>query len=108
MSSYTKLSILAIALAVVGISAYAEKNKDSDALAVTQAKTSLTQAIATAEQHVNGKASHAEYEHSKKGWVYEVDVVSGSKLFEVKIDADTGAVIASKEAKVDDEHEEKE
>ena len=33
-----------------------------------------------AEQHANGKASRAEYENSKQGWVYDVEVVSGAKV----------------------------
>jgi uncharacterized membrane protein YkoI len=109
MSGYTKFSILAVALTVVGTVAYADKSKDSEALAVTQAKISLTQAVTTAEQYIKGKASRVEYEHSKKGWGYEVEVVSGDKVFEVKIDAETGVVVASKEdAKDDDDHDKKE
>ena len=48
MYSYTKLSLLAVAVAATG-----------------------------AEQHANGKASRAEYENSKQGWVYDVEVISG-------------------------------
>ena len=52
---------------------------------------------------VKGKASRADYEHSKNGWIYEVEVVSGKQVFDVKVDANNGAVIASKEDKADRE-----
>ena len=68
---------------------------EHDALAITKAKISLTQAINVADQHVHGKASQAEYENSKLGWVYDVEVVSGAKVFDVKVDGAKGTVISS-------------
>ena len=78
MYSYTKLSLLAVAVAATG-----------------------------AEQHANGKASRAEYENSKQGWVYGVEVVSGDKFFDVRVNADKGTVISSAEDKAehDDDHD---
>ncbi|MEO8344116.1 MAG: PepSY domain-containing protein [Betaproteobacteria bacterium] len=107
MSHYRKLSALAIALAAFGTIAYAAKGMENDGLAVVQAKIPMTQAVATAEQHVNGKASRAEYEKTKTGWAYDVEVVSGNKVFDVRVDADSGSVIASNEDKVDhdDDHD---
>ena len=102
MYRYTKLSLLAIAIAMTGAAAYAAKaHIQNDALAVTQAKIPLTQAVAAAEQHANGKASRAEYEQSKQAWVYDVEVVSGAKVFDVRIDADKGTVISAVEDKAD-------
>ena len=70
----------------------------NDALAVTTAKIPLRQAVTTAEEHANGAASRAEFEHSKKlGAVYEVEVVNGSKVFDVVVDANKGTVISSVE-----------
>lgn len=109
MYRYTKLSLLAIAIAATGAVAYAaDARLDSDAMAITKAKISLAQAIAVAEQHVNGKAFHAEYEKSMRGWVYDVEVVSGAKVFDVRVDADKGTVISSAEDKADhDDHHDK-
>jgi len=109
MSHYRKLSILVVALAAVGTVAYAAKDMENDALAITQAKISLAQAVTAAEQHVKGKASRAEYEQTKKGWAYDVEVVSGNKIFDVTVDADNGTVIAATEDKADhdDEHDKK-
>lgn len=111
MSRNTKLSILvAAALAGGGSAAYAAKTgAENDAMAITAAKVSLAQAVTAAEQHVKGRAARAEYEHSKHGWVYDVEVVTGTKVFDVKVDANKGTVIASAEDKMDsdDEHDEK-
>lgn len=106
MYRYTKLSLLALAMAATGAAAYAAKEGiENDALAIAQARVPLSQAVTAAEQHANGKASRAEYEHSKQGWVYEVEVVSGAKVFDVRIDADKGTVISSAEDKADHEDE---
>lgn len=68
MYRYTKLSLLAIAIATTGEVAYAAKGgMENDALAIAKAKIPLTQAVSIAEQHANGKASRAEYEKSKHG-----------------------------------------
>ncbi|MBC3886640.1 PepSY domain-containing protein [Undibacterium griseum] len=108
MYRHTKLSLLAIAIATTGAVAYAAKGEmENDTLAITKAKIPLTQAVTIAEQDVNGKASRAEYEKSKQGWVYDVEVVSGTKVFDVRVDADKGTVISSAEDKADhdDDHD---
>jgi uncharacterized membrane protein YkoI len=108
MYRYTKLSLLVVAVAATGTVAYAAKGgMEDDALAINKAKIPLTQAVTVAEQHAKGKASRAEYEHSKQGWVYDVEVVSGAKAFDVRIDADKGTVISSAEdtADHDDDHD---
>lgn len=110
MTRFRTLSLLAATLAAVGTVAtvaYADKNSENDALAIVNAKIPLAQAVTTAEQHVNGKASRGEYEQSKQGWVYDIEVVSGAKVFDVKVDADKGTVISSAEDKADrdDDHD---
>jgi uncharacterized membrane protein YkoI len=108
MYRYTRLSLLAIAIATTGAVAYAARGgMENDALAITQARIPLTRAITVAEQHANGTASRAEYENSRQGWVYDVEVVSGTKVFDVRVDADKGTVISSAEdeADRDDDHD---
>jgi uncharacterized membrane protein YkoI len=108
MSRYTKHFLLAIAIAATGVAAYAAKGgMENDALAVTRARIPLTQAVTVAEWHANGKASRAGYENSKQGWVYDVEVVSGAKVFDVRVDVDKGTVISSAEDKADhdDDHD---
>jgi len=99
MTHHKKLAVLALTMAVIGGSAYAANEKANEVQAISQTKTSLTQAIATAEQHVKGKASRADLEQGKSGWIYDVEVVSGQTIFDVRIDAASGAVLASTEGR---------
>ena len=107
MNRNSKLSILAVVLAAAGTAAFAAKQTENDALAVAKANIPLAQAVTSAEQHANGKAVRAEYEHTSQGWVYEVEVVSGAKVFDVRVDPDKGTVISSTEDKADrdDDHD---
>lgn len=106
MYRYTKLSMLVMGFMMTGAVAYAAKSHvENDALAINKAKISLTQAIIAAEQHVKGKASRAEYEHSKQGWIYDVEVVSGTKVYDVRVDAEKGAVISLAEDKAEHDHD---
>lgn len=105
MYRYTKLSLLAIAIATTGAVAYAAKDADNDALAISHARIALAQAVTIAEQHVNGRASRAEYEHSRHGGAYEVEVVSGPKVFDVRVNADQGTIMSSTEDKADHEED---
>lgn len=106
----TKPSLLAIAVAIAATGAFAYAAKggiENDALAIDKARIPLIQAVRVAEQHANGKASRAEYENSKQGGVYDVEVVSGARVFDVRVDADKGTVISSAEDKADqdDDHD---
>ena len=104
MKHYRTLSLLAAAMALAaGTAVYAKDSKENDAMAVMNAAIPLAQAVTTAEQHAQGKASRAEYEDSKQGWVYDVEVVSGSKVFDVKVDANKGTVLSSAEDDADED-----
>ena len=113
MNKTTKLAILATAMATLGGAAYASRSTENDALAIEQAKIPIAQAISIAEKQHNGKASQAEFEHTKKGAIYEVEVVAGAKVFDVKVDADKGTILSSAEDTVDrhegrdDDHDDK-
>ena len=110
MNRYSKVSLFIAAIAAVGTVAYAAQGgMENDALAMTKAKIPLTQAVSAAELHVNGKAMRAEFENSRQGLIYDVEVVSGAKVFDVRVDADKGTIISSAEdtADRDDEHDKK-
>lgn len=97
------LSIFAIALAA-GTAAYAATNlpaRQNDASAINQARITLVQAVAAAEQHAHGRAARAEFEHTASGWVYDVEVVGAAKVFDVRVDAGNGAVLSSAEDQAD-------
>jgi uncharacterized membrane protein YkoI len=100
-----RLALMSAAGIAAATAASAAQGSENDALAIAGAKVSLTQAVETAEKHTSGKAIRAEFENSSKGAVYEVEVVSGKKVLDVKIDASNGNVISSAEDKVDREHE---
>ena len=109
MSRCIKLAFLVIALSATGVVAYAATGNENDAPAVARAKIPLIQAITAAEQHVSGNATRAEFERGKKRWVYDVEVVRDNKTFDVKVDPETGAIIASTEDRIDhDDHRDRE
>lgn len=102
MKRQAKISLLAIALAATGVTAFAaSQHMENDAASIAQAKVSLAQATTTAEQHVGGKASRAEFEGSAQGMTYDVEVVNGTKVYDVKVDADKGTVLFSTLDKAD-------
>lgn len=116
MTRYNKISLSIAAIAATAVMAAAgtvafaaQGGMENDALAMSKAKIPLAQATSAAELHVNGKAMRAEFENSKQGFVYDVEVVSGAKVFDVRIDADKGTVISSAEDSVDrdDDHDKK-
>ena len=100
----TAVVIAAGSFAIAGNKNHAEEN---DALAVQQAKISLMQAVAAAERHTPGRSTKAEFEHSQGKAVFDVEVVAGAKVMDVKVDATSGAVIAATEDRVDhgDDHD---
>ncbi|HMO44708.1 MAG TPA: PepSY domain-containing protein [Rubrivivax sp.] len=105
MNPTTRRALLAIATAAAGATgavAYAAQGGgENDALAIANARIPLVQAIAAAEQHAGGKAAKAEFEHSRQGWVYEVEVVAGTRVLDVQVSAETGAVLSSTPDKLD-------
>ncbi len=110
ISKFRKMSFWAAGLvSVIGAGgfAYAATQMENDGIPPTPAKIQLIQAVSAAELHANGKAVRAEYEKTKQGWVYDVEIVSGPKVFDVRVDADKGTVIASTEDKADrdDDHD---
>jgi len=90
------------ALSAIGLGgAYAARTVDNDARTVETAKISLAQAAIAAEQHGGGRACRAELETSHGLSVFEVEVVNGKSVRDVKVDATTGKVLAAVEDEVD-------
>jgi uncharacterized membrane protein YkoI len=88
-------ALAALSTAAVVGSAVAAKSSENDALALSGAKVDLTEAVAAAEQRVGGKASRAEYERHKGQGVFDVEVVKGTSVTDVTVDAIDGKVIAA-------------
>lgn len=100
------IATLALASAAAGVSAFASNDAGNDARIIPNAKISLSQAVTAAEQHVGGTASKAEVEQHAGKAVYDVEVVKGAQVFDVKISPDQGTVIASTEDRNDhDDHD---
>ena len=96
------VSMTALAATIGTACAQNAKTPANDAAAIANVRISLVSAVTTAEQHVQGKAVHAELERRKDGqWIYEVEVAAPTGVFDVKIDADRGTVIASTADKAD-------
>lgn len=102
MHRHAKLSLAAIVSAAACAVAFASNGgMEREVMAIVKARIPLTLAITIAEHYANGKALQAEFENSMRGWVYDVEVVSGVKVFDVRVDADNGTVISSVEDKPD-------
>jgi uncharacterized membrane protein YkoI len=106
MYRYPKPLFVALALASAVAGAVAAKNSvEDDTVAVAAAKIPLLQAVAMAEQYAKGRATHAAFENSRTGWVYGVEVASGAKVFDVRVDANSGVVLSSVEDHADGDQE---
>lgn len=88
------LAASALAGALVYASQYGERANTARS-EDEQARISLTQAIAVAEQHVPGNAVGAELEQRDGRAIYEVEVVSAGRTVEVKVDSADGSVIGA-------------
>lgn len=102
----TKLMLLASAAVVASAGVFAATS--NDVLLGPPAVISLAQAGTIAEQHMTGASIHAEYEkYGGRGqWGYDVEVAVGTKVFDVRIDPTTGAILSSQEDRADrdDDH----
>lgn len=104
-----------VALTVAGISATAiaapvantkAVASSSEAVSAMQSKISLTQAINIAKQNAKGDLVSAEFDYDDDGknkgtGKYKVEFVSNGTSYEVKIDANTGKVLKTKQEKLD-------
>ena len=103
---------LAVGLALVAAAALAsaEEQRGADALkkAVAGAKISVGQAIEAAQKEVaGGKVIEAGLEAEKEATFYEVVVLSGDAVKEVKVDAASGKVLMQNKQLAIDGDEEK-
>ena len=118
LSTFAKSALLALTVASVGTTAIAAQSQltstakvvsISEAAAAATSKISLTQAINIAQQHAKGDLVSAEFDYEdgddEKGGnargEYEIEFVANNTSYEVKIDANTGAVLKSKQEVMD-------
>jgi len=81
---------LAASAAAPGVAAAA-----NDALSLTSARLPLARAVALAEQHGQGRATRAEIERRQGILVYQIELVKGTDVIDMTLDAQDGRVIAT-------------
>ena len=113
LSMLTKSMIVALTVAGIGANAIAAPvantkavASSSEALSAMQSKISLTQAINIAKQNAKGDLVSAEFDYDDDGKnkgtdKYEVEFVSNGTSYEVKVDANTGKILKTKQKKLD-------
>jgi uncharacterized membrane protein YkoI len=86
-----------LAISAVGAGVAAAKSKEigeqNEISAVLNAKTSLAQAIAAAEQHTGGKAVGAGIQDQDGALAYEIEIANGDTVQQVLVELDSGKVI---------------
>ncbi len=88
--------LMAAGVATAGGLVYAQQSglAQNDAIVnLANAKISLAQAVATAEQHAGGRATRAELENENGRLVYGVEVSNNTNTMDVKVDAANGTVV---------------
>lgn len=95
MKRSVNLTALTVFSATAMSTAFAAKYPDSDALQIGDAKISMTQAVAAAENRVGGKVARAEYGRYKGQWVFDIEVVKDKNIMHVKVYPTNGKVIAA-------------
>jgi uncharacterized membrane protein YkoI len=105
--------VIAAGVATAAGLAFAKESgsNENDATADrAKAKISLTQAVGAAEAQAGGQATRAELDGERGVIAFNVEVVTpDNKVFDVKVDANDGKVLASKQDQADrggkEEHE---
>ncbi len=108
----TKLLALAVAGAIAGsalgfagvVQAKDNERRTDEAAVMANAKVSMAQAIATAEQQVGGKAVGSGIEDQNGKVFLEVEVLKGIQKYKVLVDPQSGQVVKTALAD-NDEHE---
>ncbi len=99
---------IAVGASGAAFAATDEKEDAQDIAAVLNAKTSLAEAIAAAEQQVGGKAIEAGLDDESGGKRFEVEVAKDKTVQRVLVDPQTGKVVKVMPADTDEngEHDE--
>ncbi len=91
------LFVTAAAIFLAGSLAYAGRGNGgerNEAMALAKTKIGLVQAIAAAEQHLQGKAVRAELEDENGTFVYGVEVAGNGTVKDVKVDSLDGKILS--------------
>jgi uncharacterized membrane protein YkoI len=97
MTGSIKNLMVAFAITGIGLSTVALADDAEKVRALSEAKISLTQAIAAAEKHQGGQAYEASIDDDSFKPEYEINIVKDGKTYEVTVDGVSGTVIGSRE-----------
>ena len=111
LSTLSKSIIMVLSIAGVSTAASAvgqtasTKTQFSEAVAAAQSKISLEQAIVIAKKTIRGDVVSADFDRNdhSAGGNYEVKIVANNIEYEVKVDANSGKTVSSKQEKLDKE-----
>lgn len=109
LSTFSKSIVMAVAIAGAGTAtmvasqAATPKGQVSEAVAALQSKVSLQQAIAIGNKTVKGDLVSVEFDQNdySAGGKYEIKTVASNTEYKIKIDADTGKVLSTKQERLD-------
>ena len=109
LSMFSKSIVMALGMAVVGgatisvVQAATPNIKVSEAVAAAQSKISLEQAIVIGQKTVKGDLVSAEFDQNgySAGGKYKVKFIANNTEYKLRIDADTGKVLSTKQEKLD-------
>jgi hypothetical protein len=95
ISNTLRIPLVVLAIAAAPVFAASEKMLEQADKVLEGAKTSLTQAISTAETEVGGKALSARLERWHKQDFYDVRVLKDDQLTDVHIGIDDGKILST-------------
>lgn len=108
----TMAAIIVLGAASAANASSGEKENAGEISAVLSAKTSISQAIKTAEQKTGGRAMKADLEHEHGNYAYEIKTVTKDKVTNIFVDPASGKITRTDDegliAKIFDEEDQSE
>lgn len=87
------LALVAVAPLMMAQNAFARTDAEEYADLLSKAKISLNQAADAAAAQVSGTAVKIELDSDRGLVVFEVDVLANNRLYDINVDAITGAIL---------------
>lgn len=106
ISKIAAASAVALSLIAGGATAYAKERSEAptnDAAVMSQAKVSISEAIANAEKATGGKAVGSGIENQNGVTHFEVEILKDNARQKVLVDTQTGQVVKTAAADDDDD-----
>jgi len=93
----TIIALVTTSTLVIGGIALAHEHGDRDLSQINAAKVTMAQAITKAETTLGGKVIKVEFEREHGKSVYDIELVTDTKNYDVEIDALSGEIIKQRE-----------